>query len=70
MDYPRWICSECGAPHLASKSQQQRVENIATFHMPDRTNPEDRCGWCGSRDCELTEPRTYGNPLAPGRPPP
>lgn len=58
--YPSWICSECGVTH-----GKMRLGHKCTFHEPDKNDPDDRCGWCGSRIKALTEPRDFGYPKCP-----
>lgn len=55
--YPTWICGDCGAKH-----GRWPTGHLATFHEPDPADPNDCCGWCGTRSVALTEPRDYGYP--------
>lgn len=55
--YPAWICRDCGHRYGTVRDQ-----HCATFHEPERNDPNDRCGWCGDRMRPLTEPRDYGYP--------
>lgn len=58
MNYPQWICHECGKAH-------ERVieDEYAAWHKPDPSDPTDRCGWCGTTRHRLTVPETFGWPL-------
>jgi len=53
-NYPAWICGPCGE-QLGS-----RIPTCATWHEGDA------CGWCGSANMAVTEPRDFGYPPAPG----
>lgn len=57
-DYPAWICYECGVKY-------GRPPQLATWHDPDKDDPNDRCGWCGTNDEWLTEPRDFKYPKWP-----
>lgn len=50
IDYPSWICGECGSKH------GRREPDYATYHYGDK------CGWCGRDDAPVTEPRDFGYP--------
>lgn len=54
--YPRWICELCG------KAFGTLSRRMATYHEPDKADESDVCGWCGSNDRPLTEPRDWGYP--------
>lgn len=56
-NYPGWICWECG-----DKYGRMSDGHCATFHEPDKNDPDDKCGWCGTQDKALTEPRDFGYP--------
>jgi hypothetical protein len=55
--YPPWICSDCGVRYGKAKPGQ-----LATFHEPSHDDKDDRCGWCGTAQRALTEPRDFGYP--------
>lgn len=59
MAYPNWICWDCGQ-RLAPKFT--RHAHLATWHEPDSTDPDDKCGFCGTTEEALTEPRDFGHP--------
>jgi hypothetical protein len=61
-DYPEWICADCGRELASSHHFARHAERNATFHQPDPDDEFDVCGWCGSKDKPLTEPRDYGYP--------
>jgi hypothetical protein len=50
-----WICRPCGLKH-----GRWFPGHVSTYHEPDKNDPQDRCGWCGTRDESLTEPRDFG----------
>lgn len=54
--YPQWICEDCGRQH------GRVLDRTSTWHEPDPDNKKDQCGWCGTRDEALTEPRDFGYP--------
>lgn len=54
MDYPAWICSDCG------KKYGRNVTSMSTIHEGDI------CGWCGEEKL-TTEPRDYGYPDLPAQ---
>jgi hypothetical protein len=54
--YPAWICHECGVRY------GRRAPEFATWHEGDA------CGWCGSENVPVTEPRDFGYPKQPGIP--
>lgn len=56
-DYPAWICNDCGNKYGRWPSN----EHYATFHIGSE------CGWCGSTDKAVTEPRDYRYPPAPNK---
>ena len=58
MNYPQWICHDCG------KARERVIEDeYATWHKPDKRDPTDRCGWCGTNTYRLTNPEAFGWPL-------
>lgn len=61
MSYPAWICHPCGAAH-----GRVYKDRLSTYHEPDKADSRDACGWCGTQERPLTEPRDYGYPKAPG----
>lgn len=63
--YPAWICADCGRALAGSHHFAHEAERLATYHQPDTEDVSDVCGWCGSRDSPLTEPRDYGFPRRP-----
>lgn len=58
--YPQWICSECG-----NRYGRWPDGHLGTFHHPNPDDEIDRCGWCGSRERNLTEPRDFNYPPHP-----
>lgn len=52
--YPDWICQKCG-------NRLGQPIRLSTWHDGDPNDPNDKCGWCGSRE-SLTEPRDFGYP--------
>jgi hypothetical protein len=58
MKYPPWICERCGKKYGAHLRE-------STWHIPDKTNHADVCGWCNTDNEPLTEPRDYGYPACP-----
>jgi hypothetical protein len=59
-EYPKWICERCGL-----KYGLKRPLRISTWHVPDKDNAEDACGWCNTNVDSLTEPRDFGYPKRP-----
>ena len=58
--YPHWICAPCG-----EKRGRRLATFCSTWHSPGPKDATDCCGWCGSTERDLTEPRDYGYPPAP-----
>jgi hypothetical protein len=60
-EYPSWICGACGVMH----GRPRRDDGVSTYHEPNKADPDDRCGWCGTQDAWLTEPRDFRYPPHP-----
>lgn len=53
-EYPAWICEECG-----DRYGRWPEGHLSTWHKGDK------CGWCGSTDKPVTEPRDFRYPAWP-----